>query len=210
LLAQSGAALPIARLTLQSEPGDWVGQGQSFDISYSPAMPGFFSAEVRRSVGPTNAPAELLFLLGNVTSGPDNTFAILFFGTDALGIPMQPGSYSDAQRADFASPGHPGLDVSFQNRGCNSVGGSFTVHEASFSSAAEAATGSPIESFSASFEQHCEGLAPALRGTFMYHAFGVPEPAASLLLALGAPWLARRSRPRRSASGRARPPTSPP
>jgi hypothetical protein len=90
------------------------------------------------------------------------------------------------------------------------VSGSFTVHEASFSSAAEAATGSPIESFSASFEQHCEGLAPALRGTFMYHAFGVPEPAAPLLLALGAPWLARGRRPRRSASGRARLPTSPP
>ncbi len=71
-------------------------------------------------------------VLGTVTSGPDNTFALLFFGTDALGIPIQPGFYPDAERADFASPGHPGLDVSFQNRGCNTLTGSFTVHEVAF------------------------------------------------------------------------------
>ena len=87
-----------------------------------------FLAQIRRTIGSAPAqPAELLFLMGTVTSGPDNTFALLFFGTDQLGIPIQPGFYPDAQRADFAEPGHPGLDVGFQNTGQMECGGSLQL-----------------------------------------------------------------------------------
>jgi len=182
LASEDARAVPIAHLSLDSEPGDFIGQGLDSDITYTPTNSDFFSSEVRGTVGPDDEPAELLFILGTVTEGPDNTFALLFFGTDALGIPIQPGFYPDAERADFASPGHPGLDVSFQNRGCNMLIGSFTIHEVLFSDRAQAATGSPIESFSASFEQHCEGADPALFGTFVYQAFDVPEPPAWTLL----------------------------
>jgi hypothetical protein len=182
LMAQSADATPIAHLTLESEPGDFIGQGLDFDVIYTPSNSSFFSPQIRRTIGPTADPAELLFVLGTVTGGADNTFALLFFGTDALGIPIGPGFFLDAERADFASPGHPGLDISFQNRGCNTVAGSFTIHAVSFSDRAETATGSSIETFSASFEQHCEGAAPALRGTFTYNAFGIPEPATFMLL----------------------------
>jgi hypothetical protein len=184
MLGQRAYATPIAHLVLDSEPGDFIGLGLNFDITYTPDNSDFFSPQIRRTIGPDNEPAELLFVLGTVTGGPDNTFALLFFGTDALGIPIQPGFYADAERADFASPGHPGLDVSFQNRGCNTIAGSFVVHDVVFSDAAAVATGSSIESFSASFEQHCEGSVPALFGTFSYNAFGVPEPG-TLVLSLG-------------------------
>jgi hypothetical protein len=103
-------------------------------------------------------------------------FALLFFGTDQLGIPMQPGFYSDAQRADFAGPGHPGLDVSFDHRGCNMVTGNFTVNDFAYSPTLG------IQSFSATFEQHCEGGQPALFGTFTFQA--VPEPGTLSLIAL--------------------------
>ena len=181
-MAQEAYATPIAHLVLESEPGDFIGQGLDFDITYTPNNSTFFSPQIRRTIGSPSEPAELLFVLGVVTGGFDNTFALLFFGTDGLGIPIQPGFFPDAQRADFASPGHPGLDVSFQNRGCNMVTGNFTIHDVAFSNAAAVATGSSIERFSSSFEQHCEGSAPALLGTFSYRAFGVPEPGTFVLL----------------------------
>jgi hypothetical protein len=47
-----------------------------------------FSAQVRRTL--PAGPAELLFVLGHVVPSP-NTFALAFFGTDMLGIPIQNG-----------------------------------------------------------------------------------------------------------------------
>jgi hypothetical protein len=169
-------ASPFAQLTLQSEPGDFIGGGGSFDLFYTPQNSTSFSAQVRRTIGPD--PAELLFVLGTVTSGSDNTFALLFFGTDKLGIPIQSGFYPDAQRADFASLGRPGLDVSFQNRGCNTLTGAFTVNQVTFSNP------STVQTFDASFVQNCEGAAPALVGTFTYNT-SVPEPGTWVLMATG-------------------------
>jgi hypothetical protein len=103
------------------------------------------------------------------------------FGTNQLGIPMQPGAYEEAQRAPFADSGHPGLDISFQHLGCGSLTGGFVVTDATFSSNAT------ISSFAASFEQHCGGVTPALFGTFTYNANAteVPEQAGYLLVVTG-------------------------
>jgi hypothetical protein len=120
---------------------------------------------------------------GTVTGGSDNTFAILDFSTNQLGIPIQPEFYSDAQRASFAAPGHPGLDLSFQNRGCNTLGGSFLVNEATFSP-----DGLTVDTFSAAFEEHYEGAEPALFGRFDFEANPappVPEPGTLMLVSMG-------------------------
>jgi hypothetical protein len=180
LVCFSGKAIAqFARLTLQSEPGDYIGQGGIFDITYTPQNSYYFSPQIRRTLG--GSPAELLFVLGSVTSGVDNTFALLFFGTDQLGIPIQPGFYSNAERADFASPGHPGLDVSFQNRGLNTLTGQFTIDSVTFAPDASAPSGVRIETFGARFEQRAQANAPKLSGTFTYNASStptqsVPEP----------------------------------
>jgi hypothetical protein len=181
----------VAHLTLQSQPGDFIGQGGTYDITYTPANSQFFSAQVEKTIGSPPMPSFLDFALGTVTSGSDNTFATLDFATDQLGIPIQPGFYPDAQRASFASAGHPGLDVSFQNRGSNTLTGNFTVTNATFSST------NAIETFAVTFEQHSEGARPALFGTFTYDA--VPEPSTLGLIACGAALLVRRrhSSPRR-------------
>jgi hypothetical protein len=163
------SAAPIARLAFQSDVGDFIGQGATVDITYTPANSDLFSAQVRRSVGtPPGLPAQLLFLMGTVAPDPDNTFASVSFGTDQLGAPIVPGTYPDAERADFASSGHPGLDISFQNRGCNTLTGSFVVTDATFTT--DGVGNSVIQSFVASFEQHCEGAIPRLVGTFSYFA----------------------------------------
>jgi hypothetical protein len=42
----------------------------------------------------------------------------LDFGTDAIPGDLVPGTYLDAERASFASPGHPGLDFFIDGVGC--------------------------------------------------------------------------------------------
>jgi hypothetical protein len=180
-LPVAASAIPIAHLMLQSQPGDPIGGGGTFGITYTPQNSQFFVALAFFSIGPPpGVPTFTEFLLGTVRSGSDNTFTTLNFGTDKLGIPLQPGFYPNAERAAVASPGHPGLDVTFRNLGCNLLTGSFTLDHVTFSGT------STIQTFGATFEQHCEGFTPALFGTFTYDASSsVPDPSSLLLLVSG-------------------------
>jgi Ca2+-binding RTX toxin-like protein len=91
---------------------------------------------------------------------------VLEFGANALGQNLLPGSFSDAQRATFASAGHPGLDIFGNGRGSNQVFGSFTVHTINVDYSGVTPV---LLSFSASFEQHSENpSAPALTGNIVY------------------------------------------
>ena len=67
-------------------------------------------------------------------------------------------TYASATRYPFQDPSSPGLSVGGDGRGCNTLTGSFTVSQVSFQ------TGGTIDSLDATFEQHCEGADPALRG----------------------------------------------
>ena len=168
-----------AHLVLDSEQGDTIGGGLDWDIWYTPATSDFWFAYVNNNV--TGAPAFLTFNLGAVASGPDDTLLGASFSSSAMGQPLTVGTYLDAERAAFASAGHPGLDVSFQNRGSNTVTGWFEVESILYHADATALNGFVIDYFRVNFEQHSEGLEPALFGTFEYSA--VPEPATALALA---------------------------
>jgi len=162
----------IATLTMQSQPGDYIGQGQSYNLTYTGSD---IVVQVIQTVA--GSPAEIDFILWPTT----NPFALLYFGTNQLGTPLQVGSYTDAQRAVFAAPGHAGLDVSFDHRGSNTLTGSFEITQLMFG------PGNTIQAFQASFIEHSEGLAPALSGTFTYYAnpIAVPEPASLTLCGAG-------------------------
>ena len=82
----------------------------------------------------------------------------LNFATDQLNLPIGPQVYRDAERWPFEGPGHPGLDVTGNGRGCNTLTGAFQVEDLQTTAAGA------LTSFTATFEQHCEGAGPALRG----------------------------------------------
>ncbi len=81
------------------------------------------------------------------------------FSTNSLGKPMAPGLYTGVERAEFTDPNVPGLDVTGDGYGCNSVSGQFQVVEITAIPAdPEAGVANPtVKSSTATFEQHCEG-----------------------------------------------------
>jgi hypothetical protein len=179
---------PIAELSLQSQPGDFIGQGQTKDIIYTPVNSDFFISQILTGRNVAGQPAFLSFVLGTVTgSDATNTFTTLDFATDMIPLPFQTGAYTNAQRASFATAGHAGLDVTFQNRGSNTLTGSFTVNSVSFFT--DASNMEQIGSLDVNFEQHSEGATPALFGHFVYNASptvsGVPEPTSLSLIGIG-------------------------
>jgi hypothetical protein len=176
----TAARAAFARLTLDSEPRDYIGLGNRFDITYDTNRGDTISAQIRRRLS-DNSPTELDWGLDR-WSTPENEYASVYFGTDALGIPIRAGVYPEARRAAFAPLGFAGLDVAFQNRGSNQVFGSFTINEVTFTPDLL-----QILTFDAEFLQRSESpSAPALRGRFQFNAqttappTGVPEPLTML------------------------------
>jgi hypothetical protein len=91
--------------------------------------------------------------------------------THSLGSPLEPGVYSNAERAAFTDPNRPGLDVFGDGRGCNKVTGQFEILDSRLGGGGDggADAGTPrIESITVVFEQHCEGAPPALLGCFHF------------------------------------------
>lgn len=62
--------------------------------------------------------------------------------------------------------------MSGEGRGCNELTGSYTVTQAVYGGSES----SYLQDFEATFEQHCEGATPALRGTVRIHNPPAPEP----------------------------------
>jgi hypothetical protein len=145
-------------LSMTSRPGDFVGQGQKY--LYTPA-----NATMALWGGPTG-------LAIDVNAGVGNLWTVDLY--PETGAVLKPGVFANATRYPFNGSGN-GLSVYGQSRGCNTVTGSFTVQQAVFSPVDAAP-----EHFVATFVQHCEGAAPALKGTITYGSDVTPPPVSHL------------------------------
>jgi hypothetical protein len=177
----------VAHFVLTATPGDYISAGRTVDNVYSSNDPLLlWNFAEFTNIGSANAPATNFLRFNFMFSSryPDNDWATLDFSTRGLGVPMTAGvTYTDAQRASFASQGHAGLDVGYNHRGCNTLRGSYTVNQLSFKAGA-------LDTFSTSFSQSCDGGA-LMNGAFYYNASltelpanNVPEPTTLALLGL--------------------------
>jgi len=125
------------------DPGDWVFSGTTTITQGTWGASGS-ARNLTVHVDPSNGTTQGLWWNLN-------------FSTRQVGQDMGVDVYTQAERAPFASPGHPGIDISGDGRGCNTITGAFQVESIRWQ-------GSALKDFTASFEQHCEGGTPALRG----------------------------------------------
>src|SRR5262245_5823401 len=83
------ARADIVYYMLQSDPGDSIGLGGAYNLTYTPDMPGNFSVSFTPAGG-------VFFNLGHVTA--PNTYTTASFSTQSLGTPLAVGTYLDARR----------------------------------------------------------------------------------------------------------------
>jgi hypothetical protein len=136
-------ARPLA-YAFKSDPGDFIGAGVS--KSYYGDTSTFSLAGGKTT------------LRYNVSGQRDDWEADIKAPTGKI---LRPGSYNTTR---FGGTGAAGLDVSGDGRGCNTSTGTLTINRITFDAAGKVTTRN------ASFVQHCEGAAPALRGTIRYYA----------------------------------------
>jgi hypothetical protein len=132
----------------QSEPGDYIGGGQSNRYNSKNA-----------TIGLSGTAENLTFSVVTQTE-----FWFLQLAAPA-GELLHPGHYYDAERASFRTGRAPGLDVSGDGRGCNQVWGGITINQI------EADANGTVTLLDATFIHQCESsTAPRLFGAGKYNA----------------------------------------
>lgn len=150
-------AAPQTMLILNSQTGDYIGGGQSFEYD---TADGSFSVTSLFGGG-----IQVSF------SSPSHWWYLEF--APPAGKPLKAAIYEGATRSAFKSPETPGLDVYGDGRGCNTLTGRFLISEL------EIGAGNTVTRFAADFEQHCEGGPAALFGSIRYQSDVSIEPRVS-------------------------------
>jgi hypothetical protein len=140
-------------LSFSGDSGDYISQGKSYSYSTSKGD----ALAVSSSTGST------VSISVNAYNGDWWTLTFDAPGTQVLA----PRTYTAAHRHPFNGTG-PGLDLSGEGRGCNELTGSFTISKAVFGPQGY------VQTFDATFEQHCEGGDPAAHG--QVHISNPPPP----------------------------------
>jgi hypothetical protein len=135
-------------LHMESEPGDYIGQGQTYDLS----SPG-------DRISAAGAPDHLDFAAYD--SGSGSEYAAGFFAPQ--GQTLQAGvTYTDDAEYS-ATPSDAGMAMSAESRGCNTGLGSFTVDEIAF------APDRTLRAAAIRWTFRCNRGAPAIRGSWSFH-----------------------------------------
>ena len=160
-------------LRLSGDPGEVISGGR---VLYFTDATGTFSASTLFDL--TGDGLVDYLTINYQEPGFSHTFS-LSFAANHLGRNLAVGTYADAERAAFAAPGHPGLDVFGDGIGSNTLSGSFAIQALQIDYNGPAPV---LVQFSATFEQHSDSpTAPALTGEIHYGApGGTVEPIAEL------------------------------
>lgn len=147
---------------LESQAGDYIGQGATYLYTLATAQISFNVADAHLSISIT----------GNEFWYGD------FEGINTSGR-IEAGYYGDLKRYPFHNPVKGGLSWSGEGRGCNTLTGWFVVDRVTYD-------GATLTAIDLRFEQHCEGGGPALNGEIRWDinddtgAPGPSEPPAGL------------------------------
>jgi hypothetical protein len=145
---------------MTSDQGDFIGMGKAW--GHYPSDSIFFAGGNGETVG------------ADVYSEA-RSWSLKFEAPDDEAL-TQGTTYRNATR--FPSQTHAGMNITGGASACNTLTGEFTVNEIHLNEYDE------LERFSASFEQHCEGGTPALRGTFEFRALSAdldPDPETDII-----------------------------
>ena len=139
----------------KSEPGEFVGAGQSETLSFG-------SGRWQALPNPTGVVEHIRIVLGGLPGS--ETWDLDFAAPPGQALAV--GSYESAMRYPFQGS-QPGLSISGHSRGCDTLTGRFVV------SAIRLGPGPVVERFDATFEQHCEGAPPLLSGAIYLGGVGL-------------------------------------
>jgi hypothetical protein len=129
---------------LQSDVGDGIGQGKTYTYTPTNATLSVTANAGHLAVGVVESNSNL-----NPWAGDFQTMNTL--------TQLQPGYYPGLQRYPFHNPALGGLDWYGQGRGCNTLQGWFVVDSVTY-------IGGALAAIDLRFEQHCQGITPALHG----------------------------------------------
>ena len=147
------AALPTG-FCMQSDPGDFIGHGNSYGAS----GPG----SVTLKAGSAASSISVVLSQPTPNAGPWDLGVSM-----PRGAVLTPGLYVRASPSD---PTAASLSVSGEGHTCSTVTGQFSLEELT------RRPGVGVTRFSFTFELHCQGAVPALRGVVNYQATGTPDP----------------------------------
>ncbi|MFJ8644635.1 hypothetical protein ACIRNI_00690 [Streptomyces sp. NPDC093546] len=162
--AAEAQAQPVAEgsISFSGDAADYITQGRSY--SYATASQDRLSATASQDGGVVSVSVD----------AANGEWWYLDLAAPA-GTSLAPGEYTGATRHPFNEPTQPGLSLSGEGRGCNTLTGSFTI------GAVELGPNGYVKKLDATFEQHCEGDVPAARGEIHIDN---PAPPAQLDLGL--------------------------
>jgi len=149
--AATRSAQPL--ISLSSDAGDYIGQGMTYAYDTS-------NAGIRLTA--RGAQIDL-----QITGREHWTATFQLPGTLSQ---LERGTYTALSRYPFQSVGAGALSWSGQGRGCNTLSGSLVIDSVSYQAGR-------LQAIDMSFEQRCEGAAPALRGRIRIDAAAMASVA---------------------------------
>lgn len=144
LFVVSAQAQTVTQLTMTSDPGDYLGQAESYAYDAADVWQVFqFGVNLQINVHPANYATWWTFII-----------------MPPAGQALSSTTYTTHRFSDGA---FAGLDLSGTGRGCNTSTGTLTIRHLTYK------PGGELSSLWLTFEQHCEGQPPAMYGELLYN-----------------------------------------